>query len=130
METWLPISFYDGLYWVSDLGRIRNKHGRILKLKKTTGRGVQYDRVGLSIGNKQTHHYVHRLVLSAFYPRPDMSEMTVDHIDGNPNNNKASNLRWLTNADNVRAAAAAKKRIQTVSETDILVDGKLYRLVE
>lgn len=96
-ENWRSILGYEGLYEVSDLGRIRTlgggkarTHGRILKATLgTTG----YLRVALSAGNVSRSRKVHQLVAEAFIgPRP--CKAYVLHNDGNPLNNTPGNLRY------------------------------------
>ena len=52
---------------------------------------------------------VHRLVASVFCPCPSLFHNQVDHIDGNPFNNNAANLRWVTQSENMRARYALKR---------------------
>lgn len=115
MEVWKDILEYKGLYQVSDLGKVRNRHGKLLKFRVT--KKVPYARVGLSIGNTQTKYSVHRLVLSTFSPHLRADEMTVDHINGNKLDNSLSNLRWMTNSNN----SAIKRSISFISDSEILV---------
>jgi len=69
--------------------------------------------------NKTKNYLVHRLVAYAFLPSPPTPQhVTVDHIDGNPGNPTASNLRWATmpeQAKNKRAPVySAKHAIQQI----------------
>lgn len=105
-EIWRPVVGYEGIYEVSDQGRIRSLarldtkgrrvNARILRLK-TDPRG--YQQVNLHRDRKMTAHRVHRIVLAAFVgPAPEGTEGC--HYDGNPSNNRASNLRWDTRSAN------------------------------
>lgn len=49
------------------------------------------------------HYYVHRLVAELFCEKKE-GRNVVDHIDGNKKNNKASNLRWVNNSENLKYA--------------------------
>ncbi len=110
-ERWLPVPGYEGLYEVSDQGRVRSfdryiKHwrggnallkGRILKpIADNKKRERGYLRVGLYPAPRQLQvHQVHVLVLTAFVgPRPD--GMVCCHHNGVSTDNRLENLRWDT----------------------------------
>lgn len=105
MERWLPVSGFEGLYEVSDEGRIRNACGRILRATRNGGR---YFHVGLTRDGKQHVKKVHRLVALAFVPNLQ-GKPEVNHIDGNNINNAATNLEWVTSAENYAHAARLGK---------------------
>ena len=88
-EEWKDIPGYEGLYEVSNLGRIRNKKtGRILKLE-TSHQG--YKRIRFSKGGKK--FAVHRLVAEAFIPNPQNLPM-INHKDEDKTNNAVDNLEY------------------------------------
>lgn len=108
IEQWLPILEYEGLYEVSNYGRVRSldridsrgnrAHGRILRQEvRPTG----HLRVTLCRGGKAKRIFVHRLVLTAFIG-PVPVGMQACHNDGNPANNVPANLRWDTIVANAR----------------------------
>lgn len=80
-------------YYVSNLGQVKNKHGRILKPAIRNG----YCRVYL----KDKWYPVHRLVAMAFIPNPD-GLPEVNHKDFNKFNNCVDNLEWCTRKYNTR----------------------------
>lgn len=88
----------DPRYEISNLGRIRNKRtDRILKPFLHEG-GYWRIRLGSQL------RYIHVLVAQAFIPRdPNPDRVVVDHIDGDKDNFKWDNLRWLTRAENSQA---------------------------
>lgn len=109
-ERWLPVVGYEGLYEVSDHGRVRS----FVKLAQGGGRNavpgahvlkgspgrMGYPVVTLGVGESKRRHYVHALVLCAFVgPRPPRHECL--HGDGVRTNNCVSNLRWGTRQENV-----------------------------
>jgi hypothetical protein len=107
-EEWKDINGYEGLYQVSNYGRVKNlKTGKILKQSPNT---VGYLKVGLSKEGKQKTLLVHRLVADAFIPNPD-KKPHVDHADGNKENNCISNLGWVTLQDNLLFKATPIKGI-------------------
>lgn len=136
METWKAISGYETLYEISDHGNVRNRHGRLLKYRKTDEKNPYY-KVGLSVNNVQTLFYIHRLVLTRFNPHPNQDDLSVDHIDGQHLNNKVSNLQWLTISDNAKQGQKFRsKRSVVISEKEVTVTDlstgqvKVFRLVE
>lgn len=96
MEKWKDIQGYEGLYQVSDQGRIR-KGNRIKSVRIDKG---GYLTVWLSKHSVQKCLKVHRLVAFAFIPNPEMKR-TVNHIDGNKQNNCVENLEWATHRENI-----------------------------
>lgn len=97
-ERWLPVPGYEGLYEVSDEGRVRSsrRRGNLLS-PKVTDRG--HLTVTLSRGGMRSIRRVHRMVLEAFVgPCPDGLEGC--HGNGVPNDNRLANLRWDTRSNN------------------------------
>ena len=80
---------------MSNLGRVKNKHGRILKPEIRNG----YYSVSLMKNNKRRNYRIHRLVAEAFIPNPDNLPQ-VNHKDENKLNNIVSNLEWCDNTYN------------------------------
>ena len=106
-EVWKPIDGYEGLYEVSNLGRVRslwlrNNHALVIrgKIMSATDNGHGYLIVGLNGISKRKNHYVHRLVAKAFIPNPKHLPV-VDHIDHDRSNNVVTNLQWMTQKDNI-----------------------------
>ena len=110
MEEWRDVVGYEGLYQVSNFGRVRSLERKIsygntqytkraMNMKVTVGKNL-YCRVTLTKDGKQSQVYVHRLVAEAFLPNPD-NLPEVDHIDANPSNNNLSNLHWVSHKENM-----------------------------
>lgn len=93
-EIWKPIPGYEGLYEVSDQGRVRNSKHKVLKLCTISG---GYQAVSLGRDNSKA---VHRLVALAFIGTPPENKKLVLHADGNRTNNFVCNLRYGSHADN------------------------------
>lgn len=114
-ETWVGAKFIrqDGTliefpgYQVSDLGRVKstnyNHSGneRILTgCGKRSRTGMLYYRLILWKGKKKHYVTIHRLVASSFLTSGYFPGALVDHIDSNPENDKLTNLRWVTPKEN------------------------------
>lgn len=105
MEVWKDVVGYEGIYEVSNVGRVRTKKGktthtdyhgirvwkqRTLKEKNPNGRDV---RVSLWKGKKDKSYLVHQLVAKAFIENPNNFKC-INHLDGNPRNSNVDNLEW------------------------------------
>ena len=89
-------------YWVNSYGRVWSTKGKGRWLKSAPD-GNGYLRVCLCRDGKKIDKAIHRLVAEAFVPNDDPEHKdTIDHIDGDKTNNRADNLQWLSNADNIR----------------------------
>lgn len=113
MEQWKDVTGYEGLYQVSDAGRvakIRNGERRVKKASRCSG---DYLQACLTKEKKQRRFLVHRLVAEAFIPNPD-GKPEVNHIDGDKANNAASNLEWVTARENVGHSYIAGIRKTTI----------------
>ncbi|RJQ33882.1 hypothetical protein C4568_03715 [Candidatus Parcubacteria bacterium] len=98
IEQWKDVVGYEGLYQVSDIGRVRGKNLRKLHLSTT-----RYPIVDLYKENKRTTKLVHRLVAEAFIPLVP-GKNNVNHKDGSRDNNAVSNLEWCTQKENIKHA--------------------------
>lgn len=98
-EIWKEVIGYEGLYQVSDHGRVRSvRRGIVLKPGAGGGRRNSYLFVVLCVNNVRNNQLVHRLVAKAFL---GVHDLEVNHIDEDPHNNAASNLEWCTRQENV-----------------------------
>ena len=102
MPRWKEIEGFPG-YKVSDNGLVLGKRGLVMRMYKNVQNG--YHQVNLQSPEGERKVYVHRLVARAFAPG-FREDLTVNHINGNKDDNRACNLEWVTNAENNRHAFA------------------------
>jgi len=131
-EIWKDVVGYEGLYEVSNKGRVKGMEksfycgkGRVVHLN---------DKIMASKINKKSKYHsvslcntvsvkiisIHRLVAIAFIPNP-LKKRCVNHLDGNPGNNNLYNLEWATHRENAHHAhdtglVVKKKRKGTSSK--------------
>ena len=103
-EIWKPVKGYGGLYEVSDLGNVRSldrvvetSNGQVREYRgKELAKNPDkngYLRARLARKGKQSIFFIHRLVLEAFVGECPEG-MKTRHLDGDPANNRLSNLKW------------------------------------
>lgn len=100
-QTWRPVSGYEDRYEVSDRGDVRKRDGSLLK-QWPNGQGYMLVR----LSGPRALARVHRLVAEAFLDNADRYPF-VNHIDFDTANNRAENLEWCTQAENLKHSEAA-----------------------
>lgn len=134
-ELWKDIPNFEGLYQVSNLGRVKSfrqgtKHrwepDYILKSSLANN---GYCQVTLYDNTKRKKFLVHRLVAEAFIPNPDNLPQ-INHKDEDPTNNAASNLEWCTARYNNAYGTARIRSIDSKSKPveQLTLDGKLIAI--
>lgn len=131
-ETWKPATGWEGLYEVSDAGRVRNcarrlgtRPGKVLAIGSCRG----YAQVKLYRSGRGRTEKLHHLVLLAFVgPRPPGADGL--HGDGDRKNNTPGNLRWGTRQENerdkdshgrrARGAAAAGAKLTDAAARELI----------
>ena len=111
-EIWKPVIEFEGLYEVSNLGRVkslryRGSHTKNDVLAPVTG-PHNYKQVHLHKDKEISTRYIHRLVAQAFIPNPD-GLPEINHMDENPANNHVDNLEWCTSKYNKNYGHRAEK---------------------
>ncbi len=110
-EIWKDIPNYEGIYQVSNLGRIKSLYftsniykkkfykEKILKPKKGKDNNL---RIELWKDKRHKTVLLHRLIATTFLENLIDTNMTVNHKNGNRLDNRVENLEWLSRADNIR----------------------------
>jgi hypothetical protein len=113
-EIWKDIPGYEGLYQISNLGRVKSLDRIVTskigvkksvkgKIMKNCINGNQYSYVNLSLNKKFKSKKIHRLIAIVFIPNPE-NKPCVNHKDGNKLNNSIDNLEWVTMGENQKHA--------------------------
>lgn len=152
-EIWKPVVGHEGLYEVSNLGRIRAlermRRGVSAKSGKEFFRRIPgkllapaphtAGYLGLSLtaaGGKPVSHLIHRIVAEAFLPNPRELPY-VNHLDANKHNNAVSNLEWCTATENYHHAVklglvpdvrGSRKGSAKLHEDEVFVIKKMIQL--
>ena len=99
-EEWRPVKGYEGLYEVSNTGKIKSFQWGKTRILHQNINQRGYHHVILSKNKVKKDLRVHRLVASAFIPNP-LNKPEINHIDGNKGNNNVNNLEWATRKENI-----------------------------
>jgi NUMOD4 motif/HNH endonuclease len=150
-EIWKDIVGYEGLYQVSNHGRVRSLDreiawkgtwrfykGKVMKQRKDKD---GYLTIQLYKNGNRKDYFVHRLVALAFIPNVD-SKKQVNHLDGRNDNNHVSNLEWASENNQhcydtgLRDSLNGERHINAkLKETDVLIirlmldNGILQRII-
>ena len=117
-EQWMPVKGYEGLYEVSNTGKVRslkNSRHNVRKeplLKKQRLGSWGYPVVALCKEGKSIEVLVHRIVAEAFIPNPNGYEV-VNHKDEVKTNNLVENLEWCTQKYNNNYGTAKQRGVET-----------------
>lgn len=97
-------NYQNHVYEVSNLGNV-----------KIDGKLIPYEKLSNWGGYKELywHNTVHKAVARLFIENPD-NKPEIDHIDGNPHNNIASNLRWVTHSENLNNPITKERRLNSL----------------
>lgn len=111
-EIWKDVVGWEGVYMVSNLGRIksvqrvvyRRGSNKVLYTQKeliVVQHGKKYRQVNLYKGSKLYHYYVHILMAKAFIGNP-LNKAEVNHKNGIHADNRIKNLEWVTRSENIQ----------------------------
>lgn len=123
---WRDIAGFEGLYKVSKRGEVLSLVGwdghkyvdreRIIKPTMTS---TGYLKVDLVKGGKRKALKLHRVIAKAFIPNPN-NYPVINHLDGNPLNNKIENLEWCTQKRNCKHAYDTGLHARKLNEDDVI----------
>lgn len=127
-EVWKDIKGYEGLYEISNLGRVKSlmgwnghKYFQREKILICTNQKVtdKYSRsvVKLFNGKTKRDYKVHRLVAKAFIPNPNGYDI-INHKDGNPLNNRVENLEWCNQKYNIEHSITNENIVNRINTID------------
>lgn len=124
VEIWKAVKGYEGVYEVSNLGRVRTfqpKENNIILKPYVMPNG--YEQVCLYSKKTRIKCYIHRLVAIAFIDNPHNLPQ-VNHKDENKQNNHVENLEWVTAKQNLEHGTRKEKQKETFRR-----NGKLLKSV-
>lgn len=125
MEQWKDIKNYEGMYQISNYGRVKSldrlsSNGHLIKSRymKVSKKNNDYLYVGLSKSGVQKKYFIHRLVALAFIDNPhDFPQ--INHIDENKTNNYYKNLEWCTQKYNNNYGTKVERQVNNTDYTKI-----------
>ena len=124
-ERWRDIAGYDGVYQVSDLGRVRSHKSGEWKVMMAIKNSKGYLFVNLYKYGNIKHFLVHRLVAQAFIENDDETKTQINHIDECKQNNRLWNLEYCTAQYNTTYNDIHHRRITKRCKIKHLYDNNL-----
>lgn len=119
-EEWRPIPGYEGMYEVSNYGRVKSyKQQKERILSPCNRRGYYY--VELCKDGKEKRYHVHRLVTTAFIPNPN-NLPEVNHKDEDKGNNHVTNLEWCDRSYNIVYGTRTQRMVEKLSIPVVALD--------
>lgn len=123
-EIWQDVVGYEGLYKVSNLGRVKTLQKQVgrkesEKILKPSTVWTGYLRLGLRKEGKTKNTYVHRIVAQAFIPNKEHKPI-INHKNGDRTDNRVTNLEWCTFGENSNSSPRIKtsKRYNSINVVD------------
>lgn len=132
IEVWKDVKNYEGLYQVSNLGRIRtlrvyriaeNRHEKTIRVLRLNTRRQGYKTITLSKGDSRKTFLVHRLVAQSFIENKN-NKPEVNHKDADKSNNRVSNLEWVTAKEN--SLHATRLKIKSTENAVSTIKRRVY----
>lgn len=101
IEIWKDVKGFEGVYKISNFGNLKHYTKKLgwNTLKQTNKNGWYFNVVLYNPDGKNKSIKIHRLVAEAFIPNPE-NKKSINHIDGNKQNNRVENLEWCTAKEN------------------------------
>lgn len=129
MEKWRDIAEYEGVYQISDAGRVRSKHWGKVRILRPGTRASGHNIVVLCKNSKTSTYLVHRLVAVAFVPNPDDKPCVLHKKSlANGGTNSADNLYWGDQIDNMADSQFdGSARLPRVPVVQMLKDGTIIK---
>jgi NUMOD4 motif/HNH endonuclease len=145
-EQWRPIAGFEGMYSVSDMGRVRSEARTCVTPHYPTGRTYKskvlepYDNqygylyVSLPVDAGKKKFRIHRLVAMAFLPNSDPRfGLDVNHKNGIRHDNRAENLEWATRSENLTHGYRSNKTPHRKAKGEesgasILTEAQVYEI--
>ena len=125
-EIWKDIEGYEGLYQVSNFGKIKSIGYKKKKILKPTQDHYGYLNVTLYKNKNKKAKRIHRLVAEAFIANPE-NKPEIDHIDTDKLNNNVKNLRWVTRIENNNNELTLKHKSDLFTGKIILFMGNIIQ---
>lgn len=126
-EIWKDIEGYEGIYQISNQGRVKSiGYGKERIMKPVLCRG--YLHVGLWKNGSQKWYFIHRIVCQTFIPNTD-NLTQVNHKDEDKTNNKVENLEWCDSKYNNNYGTKIQRAVEKTSKTVLQYtkDGEFVR---